>query len=71
MAATIENILYFCNVKRVLRHEVAASSSVFCVTNLGKKFNRNDGGSSNALKGLAVHSLTHRIAVFYVKNVLI
>ena len=71
MAATMDKILYFCNVKTNRRHDVAAKGSVFCVTNLGKKFNRNDGGSSNALKGLAVHSLTHRIAVFYVKNVLI
>lgn len=66
MAATMDKILYFCNVKNVVRHDVAAKCSVFCASENSKKFNRNDGGSSNALKGFALHSLTHRIAVFYV-----
>ena len=65
MAATMDKILYFCNVKSVVRHDVAAKGSVFCASENSKKFNRNDGGSSNALKGFARHSLTHRIAVFY------
>lgn len=56
-------LLYICNVKNVVRHDVAAKSSVFCVTSLLVKSNPNDGGSSNALKGYALHSLTHRIGV--------
>jgi hypothetical protein len=66
MAATMEINLYFCNVKNVVRHDVAAKGSVFCASENSKRFNRNDGGRSNALKGFALHSLTHRIAVFYV-----
>ena len=55
--------LYFCNVKSLLRHEVAAKSSVFRATNLVENLYPNDGGSSNARKGFAVDTLTHRIGV--------
>lgn len=66
MAATMNYILYICNVKTQMRHEVAAKGSVFCVTNLLVNSNRIGGGSSNAHKGLAFETLTHRNAVFYV-----
>jgi hypothetical protein len=61
---SLAKILYFCNVKNSLRHEVAAESSVFRASNLLVKYNPNDGGSSNAHKGSAVNTLTHRIGVF-------
>ena len=55
--------LYFCNVKIQMRHEVAGSASVFRANNLVEKLYPNDGGSSNARKGLAFETLTHRIGV--------
>ena len=55
--------LYFCNVKIQMRHDVAAECSVFRAINLGEKLYPNDGGSSNARKGLAFETLTHRIGV--------
>ena len=63
MAATIENILYFCNVKSHERHDVAALSSVFCVNKLMKS-NRIGCGSSNAHKVSARENLTACNAVF-------
>ena len=61
--------LYFCNVKIQLRHEVAGNSSVFRANNFLVKYNPNDGGSSNALKGSALDTLTHRIGVFICQKV--
>ena len=55
--------LYFCGVKNHMRHEVAGSASVFRADNLVEKLYPNDGGSSNARKGLAYDTLTHRIGV--------
>ena len=55
--------LYFCGVKNHMRHEVAGSASVFRADNLVGKLYPNDGGSSNARKGLAYDTLTHRIGV--------
>ena len=57
------NSLYFCGVKTQMRHEVAAKCSVFRAYNLVEKLYPNDGGSSNARKGLAFETLTHRIGV--------
>lgn len=62
--SSFKNILYFCNVKNSLRHVVAGKSSVFRAPNLLVKYNPNDGGRSNAHKGSAVNTLTHRIGVF-------
>lgn len=59
-----KNILYFCNVKNLTQHVVAAQSSVFRAPNLLVKYNPNDGGRSNAHKGSALDTLTHRIGVF-------
>ena len=61
---SFKNIFYFCNVKNSLRHDVAAESSVFRAPNLLVKYNPNDGGRSNAHKGSALDTLTHRIGVF-------
>ena len=55
--------LYFCGVKNHMRHEVAGSASVFRADNLVEKLYPNDGGRSNARKGLAYDTLTHRIGV--------
>ena len=63
------NILYFCNVKSQVRHDVAGSSSVFRARNVLVTSNPNDGGSSNALKGSALDTLTHRIGVFLCQKV--
>ena len=63
MAATMKYILYFCNVINQVRHDVAASSSVFCVLNLLENYNRIGGGNSNVSKGFALEPLTHRNAV--------
>ena len=57
------NSLYFCGVKNHMRHEVAAQCSVFRASNLLEIQYPNDGGSSNARKGLAYDTLTHRIGV--------
>ena len=62
--------LYFCNVKTSERHEVAGSASVFRATNLVEKLYPNDGGSSNARKGSARKTLTHRIGVLLCLNYL-
>ena len=40
MTATMDNILYFCNVKSETRHDVAALGSVFCVLSLLAKYIR-------------------------------
>lgn len=69
MSRTLAKILYFCNVKSQVRHEVAGNASVFRATILLEKFNPNDGGSSNALKGSALDTLTHRIGVFICQKV--
>lgn len=66
---SFKKILYFCNVKIQLRHEVAAKCSVFRAYNFLVKYNPNDGGSSNALKGFAVDTLTHRIGVFLCQKI--
>ena len=66
---SMAKILYFCNVKSQVRHEVAGNASVFRATILLEKFNPNDGGSSNALKGSALDTLTHRIGVFICQKV--
>lgn len=62
--ATMNIILYICNVKTSERHDVAAQSSVFCAINLVEKSNRIECGSSNAHKVLALKCLTARNAVF-------
>lgn len=61
---SLAKILYFCNVKNLTRHVVAAESSVFRAYNFKEKSYPNDGGSSNAHKGSALDTLTHRIGVF-------
>ena len=63
MSRTLAKILYFCNVKNHMRHVVAGSSSVFRAKNFKEKLYPNDGGRSNARKGLAYGTLTHRIGV--------
>lgn len=60
---SMAKILYFCNVKSCMRHVVAGSSSVFRAKDFKEKLYPNDGGSSNALKGFAYNTLTHRIGV--------
>ena len=55
-----KNILYFCNGKNHVRHDVAAESSVFRALNIVEKYNRNECGSSNARKGFAQMTLTAR-----------
>ena len=60
---------YFCGVKNQLRHEVAGKPSVFRADNLVEKLYPNDGGSSNALKGFAVDTLTHRIGVLLLSKI--
>lgn len=61
---SLAKILYFCNVKNLTRHVVAAESSVFRAYKFKEKSYPNDGGSSNAHKGSALDTLTHRIGVF-------
>lgn len=61
---------YFCGVKTRMRHEVAGSSSVFRANNLVEKLYPNDGGSSNARKGLAFETLTHRIGVLLCQKIM-
>lgn len=68
MAATMDKILYFCNVKTSERHDVAAKGSVFCVQNLLEKSNRIGCGSSNAHKDFALKFLTACNAVFMCQN---
>ncbi len=68
MAATMDKILYFCNVKSQRRHDVAAKGSVFCVINLLEESERIECGSSNAHKVSAFENLTTRNALFYVKK---
>ena len=65
---SLAKILYFCNVKISERHVVAGSSSVFRAIHFKEKLYPNDGGSSNARKGSAVETLTHRIGVFICQN---
>ena len=67
MAAIMDKILYFCNVKTNRRHDVAALGSVFCVRNL-EEYERIECGSSNAHKVSAFENLTTRNALFYVKK---
>ena len=62
--------LYFCGVKNLVRHEVAAECSVFRAENLVEKLYPNDGGSSNARKGLAYDTLTHRIGVLLCQKII-
>lgn len=54
---SIAEILYFCNVKNQVRHEVAAESSVFRASNLVVKIYPSVCGSSNARKGFALEHL--------------
>jgi hypothetical protein len=61
---------YFCGVKTQMRHEVAGSASVFRANNLLGKLYPNDGGSSNARKGLAFETLTHRIGVLLCQKIM-
>ena len=63
MAATMDKILYFCNVKTNRRHDVAAKGSVFCVRNL-EESERIECGSSNAHKVTACLYLTTRNALY-------
>lgn len=67
--SSFKNILYFCNVKNLTQHVVAAQSSVFRAPNLLVKYNPNDGGRSNAHKGSALDTLTHRIGVFICQKI--
>ena len=62
--SSYKNILYFCNVKNHVRHDVAAESSVFRARKIVEIFNRKDGGCSNALKGFAHGTLTHPCGFF-------
>ena len=61
---------YFCGVKNQLRHVVAGKTSVFRAPNLVGKIHPNDGGRSNARKGTAYDTLTHRIGVFICQKVM-
>lgn len=63
MNRTLAKILYFCNVKSCMRHVVAGNASVFRAKDFKEKLYPNDGGSSNAHKGFAYNTLTHRIGV--------
>ena len=67
---SLAKILYFCNVKISERHVVAGYPSVFRAKNFKEKLYPNDGGSSNALKGFAQITLTHRIGVLLCLNYL-
>ena len=60
---SLAKILYFCNVKNHMRHVVAGNASVFRAREFKEKLYPNDGGRSNARKGLAYGTLTHRIGV--------
>ena len=67
---SMAKILYFCNVKISERHVVAGYPSVFRAIHFKEKLYPNDGGSSNALKGFAQITLTHRIGVLLCLNYL-
>ena len=62
--------LYFCGVKTQMRHDVAGYASFFRANNLVEKLYPNDGGSSNARKGLAFETLTHRIGVLLCQKIM-
>lgn len=66
---SLAKILYFCNVKNQLRHEVVGLSSVFRAIHFREKLYPNDGGNSNVRKGSAVDTLTHRIGVFICQKI--
>lgn len=66
---SLAKILYFCNVKNLTQHVVAAKSSVFRATEFKEKLYPNDGGSSNAHKGSALDTLTHRIGVLLLSKI--
>lgn len=68
MAATMNKILYFCNVKTNRRHDVAAKGSVFCVKNLLENSKRIECGCSNAHKVTACLYLTARNALSLCQN---
>ena len=61
---------YFCGVKTQMRHDVAGYASFFRAKNLIEILYPNDGGSSNARKGLAFETLTHRIGVLLCQNIM-
>lgn len=61
---SLAKILYFCNVKIQMRHEVAGNASVFRAFKLVENYNRIECGRSNAHKGFAFGTLTTRNAVF-------
>ena len=63
---SLAKILYFCNVKIQMRHEVAGNASVFRALTLVEKYNRIECSSSNAYKGFAFGTLTTRNAVFFI-----
>lgn len=55
--------LYFCGVKNLVRHEVAAECSVFRAHNLLEKLYPDECGNSNVRKGVALSTLTARIGI--------
>ena len=60
---------YFCTVKNLTQHVIAAKSSAYRVTEFKEKLYPNDGGSSNAHKGSALDTLTHRIGVLLLSKI--
>ena len=65
MAATLRKIFYFCGVKSVKRHEVAASmGSVFCAKKLFRNIVRIECGTGNSHEVSALLNLTTRNADF-------
>lgn len=54
---------YFCGVKNLVRHEVAAECSVFRAHNLLEKLYPDECGNSNVRKGVALSTLTARIGI--------
>lgn len=72
MTATIKKIYYFCTVKNIMRHEVAAiKSSVFCV-NVIRIIKRIEWVNGNVPEAFALCGLTTRntLILFNVKNIM-
>lgn len=66
MAVSIGNIFYFCTVKTLERHEVAAKMQRFlCPEFISKNIGRNEWGNSNIPKVFALKYLTARTAAFF------
>lgn len=59
------NNLYFCNVKNIVRHEVAASGQRF-LCQIGRIIKRIEWGCSNVPKGSAQCTLTTRNALSFI-----